>query len=73
MAKKTKAKAVNPTEDTPTMLLIRNVPPEIFTGLDEWIAELERNSDAQAKYSRTGLALKAIKDTLASRKKEGTQ
>lgn len=49
-------------------MLIRDVPPEIFAGLDEWIEELEGRSDAQAKYSRPGVALKAIREVLEARK-----
>lgn len=66
MARKPKPK--NHLKDS-SVLVIRNVPPEVVSALDQWIEELEKSDPMGATYSRMGIALRLIQEGLASRVK----
>lgn len=55
-------KKINPKR--PGSLLIRNVPGDILSSLDDWIKELTTADQHGATYSRMGLALQLIKEGL---------
>lgn len=64
MARKPKLK--NHSKDS-SVLVIRNVPPDVVSALDKWIEELEKTDPMGATYSRMGVALRLIKEGLAAR------